>query len=407
MILLEISICKWYNNAASPVLFFIDDFANVWVDANGNEIIDLEEDWGYWKNHKNSSLTFLKEVILKDFSSIKTTFFTPVGVRVGMIEAPKIKITSKMINCDEETKNFFKNVNDQESFEIAYHGTTHGKVGITRNDFKQEWKLFKTIDEAVETINKGKEIYKDVFGYYPKGGKYCGYEVNEFSDESIDVTNFLWWCRCYNGGLLEGKNGNIIHIGRDSLINFDIKTFGNNEVIDIPTTLNGGLLTGTLNQDKNTLKGIVRIILRSYLLKRKLNIIDFLLENNLVVSIQEHISPARDDGRRQFPNIFDDQESLKSIFNYLSGKNVWYCTGTELAEYCILRDNIKFRKINSNEFKIEYAGNRKLEKLLISIKVDRSDIIIVQPDYEKVFGNNGVFNIHIQDGLYKLISIYA
>lgn len=178
MILLEISICKWYNNAASPVLFFIDDFANVWVDANGNEIIDLEEDWGYWKNHKNSSLTFLKEVILKDFSSIKTTFFTPVGVRVGMIEAPKIKITSKMINCDEETKNFFKNVNEQESFEIAYHGTTHGKVGITRNDFKQEWKLFKTIDEAVETINKGKEIYKDVFGCYPKGGKYCGYEVN-------------------------------------------------------------------------------------------------------------------------------------------------------------------------------------------------------------------------------------
>jgi len=161
---MNISICKWYNNALAPVLLLIDDFANVWVDTNGNGIVDLEEDWGYAKNGENSSFRFLNEVILKDFHDVKTTFFVPIGIRVGMIQEPKIKSISKMINCDEETKAFFKSVNEHEKFEIAYHGTTHGRVGKTRNDFRQEWKLFKSVNEAVETINRGKEIYKDVFG---------------------------------------------------------------------------------------------------------------------------------------------------------------------------------------------------------------------------------------------------
>jgi hypothetical protein len=89
---LNISICKWYNNAISPVLFLIDDFANVWVDVNGNGKIDLEEDWGYAKSGEVSSFRFLNEVILKEFPYIKTTFFMPVGIRVGLIENPPKKL---------------------------------------------------------------------------------------------------------------------------------------------------------------------------------------------------------------------------------------------------------------------------------------------------------------------------
>lgn len=401
---MNISICKWYNNSISPVLFFIDDFANVWVDTNGNGIVDLEEDWGYEKNGEDSSFRFLNEVILKDFPNVKTTFFIPVGVRVGMIENPKIKSISKMINCDEETKDFFKSINDDEKFEIAYHGTTHGKVGKTRNHFKQEWKIFKSINEAVETINKGKEIYKDVFEDYPKGGKYCGYETNEFSNESIDRTDFLWWCRYYNKGLVDDKNCDIGGFDFNPLTNLDIKTFGNNQVVDIPSTLNGGLLTGILNPDKKTLKGIGKIILKNYLLKKKINEIDFLLRNNLVISIQEHISPARDDGLRQLPNIFDDEKSLRFIFNYLKNKNVWYCTGSELAEYYILKNNIEFIEVKDNEFKVKYTCKRNLKDIIISIKLDRKGIMIIEPNSEVIHENNGVFNIHIQDGLYKIIS---
>ncbi|AJG97799.1 hypothetical protein LF65_01185 [Clostridium beijerinckii] len=399
---MNISICKWYNNADSPVLFFVDDFANVWIDTNGNGKIDLEEDWGYAKNGENSSFKFLNEVILKEFPNVKTTFFVPVGIRAGIIENSKIRSISKMINCDEETKNFFKNVNDNPKYEIAYHGTTHGKVGKTRYDFKQEWELFESVEEAIEIINKGKEIYKDVFEMYPKGGKYCGYTSNEFSDESIDRTGFLWWSRYWNRGIIDNQNSNISGQDRNSLSNFDIKTFGNNNVVDIPSTVNGGLFTGKLNPNLKSIKGIIKKILQPYLINKRLIELEYLIRNNLVISIQEHIAPSRDDGRRQTPNIFDDKESLIYIFNYLKNKNVWYCTGSELAEYYILRNSIKIRKTDNNNFEIKYNTKIQLSKMVLSIKLNKNNATIIEPGGRKVTGINGIYNINIADGLYEI-----
>lgn len=400
---MNFDICKWYNNAASPVLLFIDDFANVWVDRNENGSIDLEEDWGYAKDGENSSFRFLNEVILEEFPYVKVTFFVPVGVRVGMIENSKIKTISKMINSDEEIKAFLKSVNDDKRFEIAYHGTTHGKVGKTRSDFKQEWETFKSLDEAIETIGKGEEIYKEVFGYYPDGGKYCGYISNEFSDESINMTGFLWWCRYYNKGLIDDKSCYIGGNDHNPLTNLDIKTFGDAKVVDIPTTVNGGLFTDILNPSKNSLKDIVKIVLRDYLILKKLSEIHFLLENNLVVSIQEHISPARDDGERQTPNIYDDKESLKFIFRYLKNKNIWYCTGTELAEYYLLKNSIKFIEINNCTFRVKYTRKKQLHNMIVSIRIDKKNVSIIEPNGIKINEHNGIFNIHIVEGLYKII----
>lgn len=49
-------ICKWYKNAISPVIFMIDDLANVWVDSNNNDSLDIGEDWGFLKDMKNHQL---------------------------------------------------------------------------------------------------------------------------------------------------------------------------------------------------------------------------------------------------------------------------------------------------------------------------------------------------------------
>lgn len=259
---MKIEICKWFQNASSPVLLMIDDLANVWVDANGNGQVDLEEDWGYAKDSEESGYRYLKQVILKDYLDVKVTFFTPVGVRVGMIENPSVKSISKMINCDIETKKFFKSVNENSKNEIAYHGTTHGNVGDTLYNFIQEWELFNSLPEAIAQVNKGQEVYKDVFGDNPRGGKYCGYKTNEFSDKSIDMTGFFWWCRYWNRGLIEDKNCSIGGTDLNPLTNLDIKTFGSNNVIDIPSTLNGGLFTRIFNPNIKTLKGIAKVVLK-------------------------------------------------------------------------------------------------------------------------------------------------
>lgn len=389
---MNIEICKWYNNADCPVLFFIDDLANVWVDTNGNGQIDLGEDWGYGKNGENSSFGFLNEKILSYFPGVKTTFFVPVGIRAGMVKNPAILAVSKMINSDQETKAFFKQINDNPNYEIAYHGTTHGKAGATCDDFIQEWQLFKSMDEAMECIGKGKEIYKEVFGFYPRGGKYCGYETNEFSDKSIDSAGFLWWCRFWNRGLTK----------LDGLTNFDVKTFGKNDVIDIPSTVDGGLLTRVLKPDVKTIKGIAKVILRKYLIQKKLKQIDFLLKNKLVISIQEHIAPSMNDGEIQFPNIFSDEKSLLFLLKYIRNKNIWYCTGTELAEYYYVRNNINLVYEKQRHFRICHSNNRNIENKKVSIVIHDNNITqIILPDNTIVQGSNTVYNLPIMQGDYK------
>ena len=321
---------KWKNGAHSPVLFFIDDLCNKWVDLNGDGKIQSEEDWGYAGFDNNGIFNFLEYEILSVNPEIKTTFFVPVGKRTNLITYSKINSVSEPINETEKSKHFLKTLHNDERFEIAYHGTTHGISGKEVKDFIQEWESYKSLEEALETINQGKEIFKEVTEEYPIGGKYCGYISNEFSDDSIDQTGFKWWCRYYNKGI-EKENCLISGEDNNPQTAYDIAFFGKNNVIDIPTTIPGSI--ATINYEGNFLRKMVKRILKKYFIKKKLKQIDYLLKNNLVISIQEHISPSRVDCKRQTPNIIDDKESLKVIFKYLKKKNVWYCTGSELAEW--------------------------------------------------------------------------
>lgn len=131
-----------------------------------------------------------------------------------------------------------------------------------------------------------------------------------------------------------------------------------------------------------------------------MKLIDKLLQNNLVISIQEHISPARDDGRRQTPNIYDDKLSLIKIFSYLHDKNVWFCTCSELASYVYYRDNLKLTIENDTfEFNIKELKDYKFKN--ISIKSDKYNKIIT-PKGKVIKEENGVLNIPIEYGKYKL-----
>lgn len=405
---MNIEICKWYNDARSPVIFMIDDLANVWVDTNGNGRVDLGEDWGYAKDGINSSFRFLNELILKNYPHVKVTFFTPVGVRVGMVDNPQIRSVSKMINCDEESKTFFRAIHKNPRFEIAYHGTTHGKTGKNNQDFMQEWESFSSLEQAISTINYGKEIYTEVFGEYPKGGKYCGYSSNSFSDNSIDKTGFSWWCRFCNLDTKDvAKRGyfNKFIYGEDSsnITNFDVKKFGDNNVIDIPSTVNGEMFNWIFNIDIKTIKGIVKRILRRYLIIKTTKNIEYLVKNNLVISIQEHISPMRDDGKRQKPNIFDDGDSLKRIFDFLKHNNVWYCTGSELSEYVYLKDAIKLIRGNESRFSFEFNIEKEIKKNEITLKIKNNKMSLLKiPNGNYLKINAGIVNVPLLQGEYEL-----
>ncbi|MCI3147614.1 hypothetical protein C5137_15580 [Bacillus cereus] len=398
---MNIKMAKWLNNADAPVLFMIDDLANVWVDTNKDGKLALGGDWGFWKNEEKSSFRYLNEVILNDFPKVKVTFFVPVGTRVGMIKNPILPFISKKIDADEETKKFFMEIHENPKFEIAYHGTTHGEVGESNLDFKQEWELFRDVEEAIRVVEHGKGIYKDAIGVNPSGGKYCGYTSNEFSDVSIDKTGFTWWCRYWNRGVEDELIPNITGNDTNKITNFDVKKFGDNKVIDIPSTINGALLNDLLNKNDKSFKGFIKSMLKNLLIKKRMKELDFLLENNLVISIQEHIAPSRDDGRRQGPNIFDDRCSLLYIFNYLKDKNVWYCTGSELAEYVRTRDNCKFKQIDEKSFIIESSGYKS--KQLISLCIDEETVSGIHlPNGIYIKKDKKYINVPILEGIYTL-----
>ncbi|MZQ75535.1 MAG: hypothetical protein GT589_05175 [Peptoclostridium sp.] len=399
---MKIEVCKWYGNADSPVLLWIDDLANAWVDVSGSGSIELGEDWGYAKHGENSSFDYLEQKLLLRHPKIKTTFFVPVGKRSGVVSDSSIKVISEAINSDEETKAFFRNIGENPKFEMAYHGTTHGIAREKMEDFVQEWSTFESLEEALETIEKGRSIFYEVFGFYPKGGKYCGYEPGKYGDESIDRSGFFWWCRHSNVDLIE--YGDSEHGGSDKnpLTSYDIKTFGKNGVIDIPTTIGGHMLNRYLNKDERIIKGTVKRLLRRQLIEKEMRKIDYLIKNKLLISIEEHISPARNDGRRQLLNIFDDMEGLNEIFDYISGKNVWYCTGSELAEYYYCRENSVIEQ-SGDEFAVKFKpGNVELSSKFLSLKVEGGGVEkLILPNGKEVSKTNGVFNIEIMDGVYK------
>ena len=395
--MLSVKIAKWYANVASPVMFMIDDFCNRWVDLNGNGKVDLGEDWGYAKDKPLSSFNFLKATFLEKYPHLKVTFFTPVGKRCSIIDPPLCESYSAPINENEDTKEFFNSIHQHQQFEIAYHGLTHGIPGRTAQDFRQEWETFYTVQEAIAQIEKGKRIYADTFGEYPKGGKYCGYKYNDFADESINQTGFMWWCRDWNRGPK--------HIVDE--IRFEPKYFGVNNVIDIPSTLEGSLFT--IKKKRNRIEHFAKKVVKPLWIKTKLKLIKELLKNRQLISIQEHIAPSRVDKKRQSPNIFDDRESLYIIFDFLKNRNVWYATGTEIAEYFDTRENTKLLEINNDCFLVKYNGPLLNPALTIIINIDkfpgnqRIEVVAPNGQISKSFaycGSGYIVNLKIANGIY-------
>ena len=79
---------KWKKGAQSPVLFFIDDLANKWVDMNNDRKIQQEEDWGYAGFDENGVFHFLEKEILSELEKIKHGDVTQA-------ELDKVKINTK------------------------------------------------------------------------------------------------------------------------------------------------------------------------------------------------------------------------------------------------------------------------------------------------------------------------
>lgn len=387
-------------------MLMIDDLANAWVDINGNNSIDHGESWGYADDYRISPVYFLKEKILRDYPYVKTTFFIPVN-RVPETSDHKLSAHFASIKETPEVLEFFRTTFHTPSFEAAYHGFTHGISGNRNRKFIQEWESFESVEQAVEQTARGREMFREVFGYYPLGGKYCGYKKNAFSDESIDKSSFLWWCRHWSPSLS-------VENGECETDRFELGYFGDNHVIDMPSTIVGSLFN--FKEEGRFRKKVKKMLGRkSYthdeIIESGLTQIENLIKHRQIISIQEHSSPARTDNKRQTPNIYDDAESLKLIFSFLKKRNCWYATATEIASYFEMYNRSSIKITDDLSFAITYTG-RQLRENYLSVFIDTAENIhtLHLPDGKKLKlenqdGQQGrifVPYLPVQQGTYKL-----
>lgn len=359
---MDIELCKWKYGKQAPVVLMIDDFANKYM-MDRDEGKYLGSDWGGRCYKKNGLYEILQERLLKQFPYLRITMFLVVGRREELIPNGK-KSVSLPIDANKEFSEFLTALANNSSYEIAYHGLNHGK--IVNGFLKQEWMCFKSLAEAKNTIKTAVSMYEETTSKKFMGGKYCGYEYNNFSDQSIIDSGFEWWCRHWDGEIFLGSE--------NPEYSLELQNFGG--VVDIPSTVDGSIFS-TKNPRTLFSKGFIKGLY--YQIKYGITIeqiLDSLITHSQIINIQEHSSPMREDEKRQQPNIIDDLENIIYILRYLSSYDLWYATCHEIAEYFNVYRRTKISMMYEG-IRVDSEGKQEME---ISFDITGNEIKRIKPD---------------------------
>ncbi len=345
---------KWRHNASSPVLLMIDDLTNAWHDHARGAQWEHGGDWGGGLDRPGSALRALEEGLLQLFPEARVTFFTVAGP-ISAYTGHQPFSYAAPLDADEASCRFFRKLAADPRFELAYHGHNHGTAGARTEEFVQEWRGFASRDAAVAQTRQGLATFARTLGSIPAGGKYGGWDYNGFADDAVDESGFLWWCRDWMPRDVTGR------VSDDY---YEPQFFGRNLVVALPSTVHGHFWD-----------------------RRQ---IDCLLARRQPITIEEHIAPVRPDGLVQTPNIIDDMDDLRRLYQYLRGKNVWHANGTEIASYVVARERTLIQDMTREGFTVRYEG--RVERPLLTITVDcacvctpaQPVIEIVAPDGKRV-----------------------
>ncbi len=383
---LVVEKATWLDDAQSAVMLSIDDLTNAWHDRGGGRRWEQGGDWGGGLRGDGSALRFLEERLLADFPQVRTTFFTVAGPISPYTRHQPFSFAAAL-DASGESRRFFRAIADDPRFELAYHGYNHGTPGVETAAFLQEFRGFESLDAAVEQTRRGIEIFTQAIGRAPRGGKYGGWDYNEFGDAAVDACGFQWWCRDWTPRDVTG-------VIPDAY--YEPQLFGRGGVIALPTTVHGRFWTHGQ--------------------------VERLLACRQLIAVEEHIAPVRPDGLVQTPNIVDDIDELRALFAYLRSKDVWYATGSEVAAYVAARERTTVHDVAADGFAVSYVGGVPRPRLTLRVNcaspgtTDATAVRLTQPDGTVVDASrdgshHGVqtrlFTIDVMDGRYRVASVPA
>jgi hypothetical protein len=259
------------------------------------------------------------------------TFFTVAGPISAYTRHQPFSHAAPLDENDASAR-FFRSLAADPRFELAYHGFNHGIPGARSDGFVQEWRGFPSVEAAVAQTRAGLEIFSRATGIVPSGGKYGGWEYNDFAEAALSQCGFFWWCRDWTPRDVTGTVPDAY---------YEPQFFGSNLMVALPSTVHG-----------------------HYWDRRQ---IDILLQQRQVIAVTEHISGIRPDGLTQTPNIVDDMGELCRLFHYLKGQDVWHATGSEIASYVVARERTIVYDVTRDGFSLKYDGRVMTPTLTLQI----------------------------------------
>lgn len=370
---MQIEICKWKNNKNIPLIFMIDDLANIYFHRNHG-------DWGGLLDREGSMYRYLKKNILSNYPELKFTFFTVAGVRSNQVYGSYDHVA----DCSESAFSEFLKLLSNDGHEVCYHGLTHGAVEKRR--FIQEWDTFKSADEAAAIVNKGLMLLSGAVEKAIYGGKYCGYRPGKYGHESIKRNRVKWWFDSWDSDHLRRPLGEF----KDG-------------ILYLPSNIDCSDYTFGMFAKVPFLKYLKSVSKRACSKSLNRKILE-LVASNGIISLQEHSSPIRTDGKTQFPNIVHDLPQILSVLEIVSQHSPWYATASDVYNYTLFREKVCLIK-ERNEYSLVFTGSPTEaqhlleEDAVLSLKLSRDTKASI---FKEVGGEGASFqiiNVGIEDVL--------
>lgn len=371
---MPIKVARWKDDAISPLIFMIDDLANIYIKERYG-------DWGGRRSSVDSVYQFLEKELLNYYPYLRFTFFVVTDKRTPQVVGQYDYVEDCNSGCFDS---FLKQL-DKSGHEIAYHGTNHGEV--VDGEFVQEWDFFQTAEDATSQTREGLNLLSSAINRRVLGGKYCGYKPGKFGHSSIRDNKIKWWFDTW-----------------DSLA--DVRPHG--EFID-------GIyyLPSNVDCSQYLMSTIGRVPLSKYFKSQVKNIlggniidkIDYLLSGQGIISLQEHTSPIRTDKKIQYPNVVYDLHNIRAILGYLKRFNVWYTTPSEVYFYELAKKNLEIKKTNNGFYLI--LNNVELADVsgYLTLVLSNSSIVKNATDYYFVNDDELLLSIAYKDLLSGVLLI--
>lgn len=332
--------CRYFNNHQTAATLMLDDFALTATTVDG--VVRPYNDWGVGLAGRYSLYRYLIRNLLEKFPEIKGSFF--YLLQQHGLQNPNAGYRIVVSEDYSGLRKFIRKVSP--NFEFAFHGLTHGRYIDIKNptigtNWQQEFE-YLSLDE-IDGLRKKIENAEEMLEIRFWGGKCPGYRASPDSPRIIETLGFKWW-------VVSDEMMNRRH--KDNIHNYIGPAKG---VLALPTNISGDFWGSSPLAGRGNLLCQIKRKWAAWSAERY---IQYLYENRLVISIQEHYMGIRTDGKRQRPNVYDDINSLQRLYSILRGADVWFATCTEIARYLESYDRSELTKLAYGTYRLRYFGDR-------------------------------------------------